>query len=259
MSTPTEKAGKAGGRPRGLQSVDQAVTLLQAMAAEPGPLPLGSLAARAGMSPSKAHRYLASFVAGGLAVQEQRSGRYDLGPLTLDLGLAAIGRLQLVNRAADRMPDLVARTGATVLLAVWSPAGPVIVRWERPARFTVTALGLGSVLPLTRSATGQVFLAWLPAHLTAALLAADPPGEAVEGLVARIRREGLAKVDARLIPGLYAASVPVLNWQGEAEAALTLIGPEAGIIDLEGPCVEALRRAGEGASVTGPTGRPVTA
>ena len=153
-----------------------------------------------------------------------------------------MARLQLVNRAADLMPALVTASGATALLAVWSNAGPVIVRWERAARYAVTSLGLGSVLPLTRSATGHVFLALLPARLTAPVLALEPQAApAPAALAAAVRRAGHATVDGRLIPGLVAASVPVLNWQDEAEAAITLIGTEPALLDPGGPALAALR------------------
>ena len=33
-------------------------------------------------------------------------------------------------------------------------------------------------------------------------------------------------VDGRFIPGLRALGAPILNWQGEAEAAITLIGTD---------------------------------
>ena len=47
---------------------------------------------------------------------------------------------------------------------LWSSQGATVVRWERAAGFLVTSLGLGSVLPLLGSATGNVFLAWNPAY-----------------------------------------------------------------------------------------------
>ncbi len=248
-----QQATPPAGRSRGIQSVDRAMDLLRILAAAPGPLALGALSAAAGMPPSKAHRYLASFAAAGLAVQRRRSGEYDLGPLALELGLAAMARLQLVNRAAELMPALVSASGATALLAVWSNAGPVIVRWERAARYTATSLGLGSVLPLARSATGHVFLAWLPDRLTAPVLALEEPmATAPADLADMVRKNGHAIVDGRLIPGLVAASVPVLNWQGEAEAAITLIGTQTDLIDPDGPALAALHRAGREASVARP-------
>ena len=111
-------------RSRGVQSVDIAVRLLQVIAAAPGPLSLKDVSDAAGMPPSKAHRYLASFVAAGLVTQKHRSGAYDLGRAALRLGLAAMARLDIVNDAASAMEDLVERSGATALLAVWAQSRP---------------------------------------------------------------------------------------------------------------------------------------
>jgi DNA-binding IclR family transcriptional regulator len=40
----------------------------------------------------------------------------------------------------------------------------------------------------------------------------------------KIRRERVAYVDGRFIPGLSAISSAITNWQGEIEAAVTLFG-----------------------------------
>ena len=158
----------------GIQSLDAALRLLKQLAARGGPVALSELAREAEMPVSKAHRYLASFVAAGLVQQTARSGKYDLGPEALQLGIAAMVRRDYVNLAADRLPDLVAETGQTALLCVWGSFGPTVVRWERSANFIVTSLGLGSTLPLQGSATGRVFLGFAPPQITATVTTAGP-------------------------------------------------------------------------------------
>ena len=153
----------------------------------------------------------------------------------------AHNRLDLSHLAADRLPDLVAETGQTALLCVWGSFGPTVVRWERSANFIVTSLGLGSTLPLQGSATGRVFLAFSPPQITAAVLAQEPPGPA-DALKGETRDRGWACVSGDLIAGLAAISAPVLNWQGEIEAAVTLIGTDVSILNSEGPALAALRR-----------------
>lgn len=225
----------------GIQSLDAALRLLKQLAARGGPAALSDLAREAEMPVSKAHRYLASFVAAGLVQQTARSGKYDLGPAALELGLAAMVRRDFVNLAADRLPDLVAETGQTALLCVWGSFGPTVVRWERSANFIVTSLGLGSTLPLQGSATGRVFLAFSPPQITKAVLAQEPQGPA-DALKDETRDRGWACVSGDLIAGLAAISAPVLNWQGEIEAAVTLIGTDVSILNSEGPALAALRR-----------------
>lgn len=228
---------------RGVNALDHALTLLKVLSGFKGPATLSEIARAAGMPATKAHRYLASFIAADLVSQPVRSGQYDLGPAALQLGFAAISRIDIVNSVADRLAELTAATDCTALLSVWSNLGPVIVRWERAASYIVTNLGLGTVFPLLGSATGQVFLAHLPDRLTAELLRSEANLEAEEiaALKRRIRAEGCATVDGRLIPGLQAASAPILNAQGEIDCAVTLISAKAQVIDRDGPILTTLK------------------
>lgn len=229
---------------QGLKSLDTALGVLARLTRLNGPQTLTDIAKECGMSSSKVHRYLASFVQAGLVKQEGRSGRYDIGPEAMQLGMAAIARHDFVNHAADGLPELSAQTGMTVLLSVWANQGATVVRWERGATPTDTSMGLGTTLPLLNSATGRVFLAWgqprvinpvrdaqlrrlarQPAHLI------DVPAtkSGLDDLTKRTRARGFASVEGKFIPGLVAVAAPVLDWQNEVQAAVTLVGtdPEA--------------------------------
>jgi DNA-binding IclR family transcriptional regulator len=226
---------------RGIGSVDTAMTILKVFARDSGPLSLKEVSDRTGMATSKLHRYLSSLVAQGMLSQKARSGRYDLGPFATELGLSALARTDFVNRTADVLPDLVAATGCTAMLSVWGASGPVIVRWERARNHIVTALGLGTVMPLVHSATGQVFLGFAPTNLTDPLIG-DSDSKLVEDLKKTVRRDGYSSVGGDFIPGLYALAAPVLNWQGEAETVITLIATDRALIDPKGPAIGALIR-----------------
>lgn len=77
-------------RRHGIQSVGIGLRVLDVLAAQDGAQPLGVIAAAADLSSSQAHRYLASLVTAGMARQDPASGRYDLGPAALRLGLGAL-------------------------------------------------------------------------------------------------------------------------------------------------------------------------
>lgn len=233
---------------QGLKSLDAALGVLSHLISMNGPTTLTEIARANDMPPSKVHRYLASFVSAGLVKQKGRSGRYDLGPEALQMGLAALGRNDFVNSAAEGLSDLSAETGMTVLLAVWANLGATVVRWERGTSPTDTSMGLGTTLPLLNSATGRVFLAWGPPRAIAparetqlrrfarqpgALQDIEPTKAGVTSLVDRIRERGFATVEGRFIPGLIAASAPVLDWQGEAQAAITLVGTDPATIKVD--------------------------
>jgi len=249
----------------GLKSLDAALEVLTFMARQNGPLTLSEIGRSCEMPLSKVHRYLASFVHAGLVRQESPSGRYDLGPEAMQLGLAALARNDFVNRTADGLPELALETSMTALLAVWANDGATVVRWERGVTPTVTSMGLGTTLPLLNSATGRVFLAWAPkptiesardselrrAMRNPALLPDMTPSKAsVAALAQGIRERGFASVEGQFIPGLVAAAAPVLDWQGEAQAAVTIFGVDPAAVLPDAPAVKALLAFCRDCSVT---------
>ena len=116
----------------GIQSVEVGFGLLEALSKAPGALMLRDLAAAAGMSAAKAHRYLVSFQRLELVVQDAVSTRYDLGPASLKLGLASLSRLDALRLARQRISGLMEQVGHTLALAVWGNHGPTVVHWEEP-------------------------------------------------------------------------------------------------------------------------------
>lgn len=224
------RGGSRGGR--GIQSVEIGARLLEVLSRVNEPVSLTRLGQEAGLPPSNAHRYLQSFIRTGFVRQDPVSGHYDLGHFALRIGLAAMARIEVLDLAARDLRALTSELHLTGLLCVWGELGATVVRWQRSSTPFVTSLGIGSVLPLLRSATGQVFLSWLPREVTAARLAAErrvAPGgtprseNEIRELIRRTRERGFATVDGRVIPGLRAISCPVLDMQGEASAALTLL------------------------------------
>ena len=108
----------------GIQSVEVGFTLLEVLSKAPGALMLRDLAAAAGMSAAKAHRYLVSFQRLQLVVQDAGSTRYDLGPAALKLGLASLSRLDAVKLARERIGALMEQIGHTLALACGATTGP---------------------------------------------------------------------------------------------------------------------------------------
>jgi DNA-binding IclR family transcriptional regulator len=246
------KDGNPGG---GIKSLESALAVLNYLSRQAGASTLSDLARGCDMSPSNVHRYMATFVQAGLVKQEGRSGRYDLGPGALEIGLAAIARHDFVNSAADGLAQLSSVTGMTALLSVWGNDGATVVRWERGVTPTVTSIGLGTTLPLLNSATGRAFLAWGPqiaiapareselrrATRNPALLPDVAPTKAGLGdLAESIRSAGFASVDGRYIPGLVAAAAPVLDWQSEAQAVITIVGTDSSSVQPDAKQIQSL-------------------
>ena len=246
-SEPDEQAAP---EKRGIQSVDAAVNILDAVASAPGPQPLTGIAKQSGNSASTTHRYLVSLQRGGLVRQDPNTGWYDLGPAALQLGLAALRRMDAVEVAQRHAAGLAAETGTTCFVSIWSNDGPMIVRWFHGRRMIMTMAGVGSVLPLLESSSGLVFAAYLPAHLMKSWMAAHKQEfDDNELLLKSVRDQGFAWVDGQMVMGLRGVSVPVLDMYAEVRCTLTLLSPDPKLVHFPNAAQQHLLGAGQRASL----------
>lgn len=216
-------------RSKGVQSVEVGMMILKAFCETNRPMSLSEVAQRVAIPPAKAHRYLVSLIESGMVVH-RKTGSYDLGRGAAEVGMAAVARFDVVNRAADMLPDVVETTGCTAMLSVWGTLGPTVVRWERSSPPLVTALGVGTLLPLLTSATGLALLAWSPERLAGERFLTKKEQKRAVTLCAGIRKAGLAEARQSFIPGLYALAAPVLDLQGRAEAVVTLVSTDKALL-----------------------------
>lgn len=253
---------------QGIQSLEVAGRLLHALARSSRAMMLKDLAAEAGMAPAKAHRYLASFQRIGLIEQDPLTGHYDLGAGALELGLAALARIDPVRLATPLLPALAAELDATVALAVWGNKGPTIVRWEDSARDVNVHLRAGAVMPLLSSATGRAFAAWMPdaaldRPLADELARARRAGRddlphdhaGAQRLRAEARRHGIARVKGQLLPGIHALAAPVFDHRGTMVLALTALG-HGGQFDADWSGLPAARLKAAAAALSRRLGAP---
>ena len=244
------------GKQRGIGAVEVGGQLLRALTECDGPIMLRDLASSTGMTAAKAHPYLVSFMRLGLVEQDKASGRYELGPLALQMGLASMRRLDPVRIATESIRELVLQIGQTVSLSVWGNHGPTVVRIEEGTGSVHVNMRVGSVMSLLGTATGRVFAAFLPTKMIENFLDsgvghASVGDEAmrlmtrkqIDAAVAEVRERGLARAVERPIPGVNAFSAPVFDHAGSITLAITAIGP-SGMFDAdwESPIAEALRK-----------------
>jgi len=224
----------------GIQSIEVGFKLLQVLALSPRAMMLRDLAAAAEMNPAKAHRYLVSFQRLGLVAQDPVSGRYDLGPFALQLGLAGLNRLDPVKKARPILSQLRDETDLTVGIAVWGNHGPTIVHWEESSYPVTVSLRLGDVMPMLNSATGRLYGAYLPKQQTLPLVERelaergqddipDMPSSmaAYEAICTEVRERGAALTRGGVLPGINAFSMPVFDANGHISMALVALGAQS--------------------------------
>lgn len=231
-----EQENKAKQR-QGIQSVEAGSKLLRTLAASSRAMMLKDLAKGAGMAPAKAHRYLVSFIRSGLIAQDAATGRYDLGPFALELGLSSLARLDIVKLADPVIEKLCDEIDETVALTVWGNFGPTVIRMVEPSTAITVSLRPGAVLPLTSSATGRAYVAFnrSPAvrrqfDTEMRQLAKDREvtlarlNEEFDPLFSEIRNHRLSRASGSLTPGINGFSAPVFDYTGEMVASLTTLG-----------------------------------
>ena len=234
---------------RSIQSIEIGFRLISALESSRSKMPLKAIAERAGMPASKAHLYMVSFIRLGLVVQDPVTMRYGLGPYAVQLGLAGLRQLDVLDMARTPMEELQQASGLVVFLSVWGNMGPTIVAKFDGDPDVPLMIRVGYVLPTLTSATGRVFLGLLPAAAVESVLAAArSPRAAASKVVAEARQEvgrtGLAMSDGRVWDGFAAMSAPILDNAGGVAATITVLGLRARVdLDPAGKLASGLRSA----------------
>ncbi|HMN81797.1 MAG TPA: IclR family transcriptional regulator [Burkholderiaceae bacterium] len=222
---------------RAVQSVEVGGRLLLALAEAPGALSLKDLAARAALTPSRAHPYLVSFGRLRLIEQDGASGHYRLGMAALRIGLACLGQLEPLRLATPVAEALAHETGQAVALAVWGNFGPTIVRMFEAREPLHLAMRVGTVMSVLGTATGRAFAAVLSEDVVAAARAGalgdearrPRPAQPTQAELLRQARDewsrhGVTRAQGHPIPGVNAFSSPVFDHEGNAALAITALG-----------------------------------
>jgi DNA-binding IclR family transcriptional regulator len=236
----------------GVQSVAIAARILKILAEQGGELPLKDLAAATGMPRAKVHRYLASLRGAGLVAQDAETGLYRIGSTAVMVGLVGLGRLSPVRQLQDMLPRLRDQIGETVTAAIWGDMGPTIIAIEESDHLVTMNLRIGSVLPLSGTAIGRVFLAHMPAAVTKRFVTAERRGPAsarpsqrqLAEIIADIRHRRLSRAHGVLLPGVDALAAPVFDYRGDLVAVICAVGhTDVMSTRWDGPVAKALDAA----------------
>jgi len=254
---------------KGIQSLVTGFEVIDFLVKAGRPVPLRDIAKGTGLSPSKLQFYLVSLVEVRVVHQDPATGFYGLGPYTLQLGIAGLQQFDIFEAARTRLDTFADRHGHSVFMGVWGTEGPTVIYRARGERGgSLMELRLGSVLPVLRSALGQLFVAHLPdrftgAHIARALEAEaslpalpDVPrtADAVEACSAAIREGGISRCRGGLLSDHAGLSAPVFDYLGKIVAGVTVMVPLSDFedgsnneiaLDLRNAAQEISREAGQ--------------
>ncbi|HNT39704.1 MAG TPA: IclR family transcriptional regulator [Rubrivivax sp.] len=218
-----------------IQVIERMFAVLDALAAQPEPLPLKAVSERTGLHPSTTHRILNDLAVGRL-VDRPQSGTYRLGMRLLELGNLVKARLDVREAAMAPMRELHKLTHQPVNLSMRQGDEIVYVERtysERSGMQVVRAVGGRAPLHLT--SVGKLFLAHddpqrVRAYATRTGLAGHTRNSITElprlerelGLV---RRVGVARDDEELELGVRCMAAGIYDDQGQLIAGLSVSAP----------------------------------
>jgi DNA-binding IclR family transcriptional regulator len=254
QSKKTRAKTRAKGLPRhGNRSIVVAVSLLRVIASLGRPATLSEIASAAGMSAPRAHRYLLGLANTRLVEHSAISGHYDLGSEIVELGVAALGKVDAVRFASEALVPLAEETGLAALTTVWGTNGPTVIRCEQAQLFSAVRVREGRNLSLLTSASGRVFLTHLPEALTTPFvereIAASGQGRAINGkkletIRAEVRKHGLGRGLGEQTPNIAAFAAPVFAANGRLALCIGLVSAVGGFdTSYTGKPAMALKRA----------------
>jgi DNA-binding IclR family transcriptional regulator len=236
LAAPATAAPRPSG-PRGIQSIELGYRILTAIQQGPDAVPLKTIAARAAMSPSAVHNYLASFIRTGMVCADAR-GQYRLGPSLAALGMTAARHVDQFELIRSKAVALSERTGLGVAVLIWGAQGPIIIFNKPDPRSRMFELRNGPVGMLT-TAGGHLFATLLARDVTLPVARNERPeasvadcGRLLDDIGRAVHAAGYADVMLDTLPGYGAVSVAVWDARDSVAYALTITAP-AELIDKD--------------------------
>jgi len=217
-----------------VQALERGLNLL-AIIAEADGLSLTSVAQRAGIAPSTAHRILNTLKASGFVHHDDAHDGYLIGAQAFRVGSAFLRNRKMVNVGRSTMRRLMEASGETVNMAIENEGYVVFVSqmeshqsiraFNRPgARGPMHASSLGKAMMATlsdKAISQHLHRVGMPRLTTRTIV--DP--DALLKDLALARKRGWAIDDQEQADGLRCVGAAVYNEHSEVMGAISISGP----------------------------------
>ncbi len=218
-------------RNRPVVTVERAVAVLRELAESSGDLGNNEIARRTGINASTVSRLLATLAKDELICRVPETGRFRLGPRLIELGNAALARVDLRQLARPHLVALTEATGETATLSVPDDHSTITVDFVQSPSSVRSVAQVGRPAITHATATGKIFLAHRGCLPTGPLPAFTQrtitDGSVLAAEVTRARDRGWAQAVGEREHDLNAIAAPVLRSGGNLIAVLGLQGPAA--------------------------------
>ena len=142
-----------------IQSVENALDVLEALGEGPDDVRISHLSSRLGLNKTSVFRLLATFERRGYVEKEDRNGTYRLGLTAYEIGQKFLLRMNLLRKAKPMMERLAFRCDEAVYLAVPREDQVLLLDLVDTSQQVTTISLVGQRFPLRETAAGKAILA----------------------------------------------------------------------------------------------------
>lgn len=217
-----------------VQALDRGLTLL-AIIAEADGLSLTTIAQRAGIAPSTAHRILTTLKAAGFVQCEAAHGSYLIGVKAFKVGSAFLRNRKLVDTGRSTIRQLMETSGETATIGIEKDDYVVFISQVESHQSIRAFHRPGSRSALHASSIGKAILATLTDDEVAERLHRVGMTKFTENTIidpdvllkdlALVRKRGWSVDDEERAEGMRCVGAAVFNEHGEVMGGISISGP----------------------------------
>jgi DNA-binding IclR family transcriptional regulator len=221
-----------------VQSIERAAAMLRLLASSPGRMGIVEIARSLDLAKGTAHGIVRTLQNVGF-VEQDGSGKYQLGAALLHLGTSYLDVNELRSRSINWADPLAARSGESVRIGTVLEGRVLVVHHVFRPDDTLQTLDVGSLLPLHASALGKVLLAY-DSTTAATVLRAEcerytrrtitAPPLLARALV-EVREAGWGSDIEEMTVGQAAVAAPIRGYGGLVVGAIGVSGPVERVCD----------------------------
>ncbi|MEW6402580.1 MAG: IclR family transcriptional regulator [Chloroflexota bacterium] len=217
-----------------VRAVERALQIMRCFDDEHPERGISEIAQAVGLHKATAHRIVTTLVNYGYLERVADGQKYRLGLELPNLGYKVIRRMDLRREAYPFMKQLVEQWDETCDLSIFDQGKVFYIEVLRGTRALTISAAVGQRLPVHSTASGKVFLAYLPAAELDAVLGQPLQGytantitspEELRRQLETFRKQGYAVDYEEYEQGVCAVAAPIFNQSGRVIAAIGVPSP----------------------------------
>lgn len=218
-----------------IKSVDKALNIISIISQNKEGCGVTELADLLELNKSSVHKLLSTLVSHGYIEQDDRSKKYRLGYIYLELSSILLESIDLRSQARVYLEELAELTNEVVHLVVYNQGEAVYIEKIEGNKTLRTHSRVGRRAPMHCTSVGKVILAFLPKEEILLFLEKNELTKHTENTITdktkfideleKIRNQGYGTEIEENETGITCIAAPIFDNKGDITAAVSISGP----------------------------------